>query len=195
MTELDNVFIIESLNPEDFYERRLDGHAANKMLKILGIKTKYHVAFTQPLVERAVAEAAKKNFQVLHFSSHGDSEGVQLTSGKNLNWSEFVQLIKPASGPKKALVMATCGGGDRELTKALQAAGVTFGWVFGSTAKTVNFSDCFLAWSILYNRLVDHGFQKDELMTTLKSINKAITGDFIYRRWNGKKYKYYPSIK
>lgn len=193
MGKLKSVYIIESLDPEDFYKRRLDGHAANEMLRILGTETEYRIAFTRPLVERAIAEAAAGDFEVLHFSSHGANDGVQLTNGKNLSWAEFVEMIKPASGPKKALVMATCGGGDRELTKALTAAGVLFGWVFGSTAKKVAFSDSCLAWSILYNRLYDHGFRRKHLMTTLEAINAMIVGDFVYRRWNGKKYLYYPT--
>jgi hypothetical protein len=192
---LDSVYILETLNPNDFYERRLDGHAANEILKILDVTTEYRIAFTKPLVERAIAEAAKSKAQILHFSSHGNSTGVVLTNGKNISWKAFVELIKPAAGPDKALVMATCHGGDQELTKALTAADVVFGWVFGSTAEKVHFSDSCLAWSILYNRLYDHGFDKPALMTTLKAINAAIDGDFVYRRWTGKKYLRFPTEK
>lgn len=189
---LGSVYIVETLDPNDFYEHRLDGHAANEILKILDVATEYRIAFTKALVTRAIAEAAKSKSQVLHFSSHGNKTGVYLTNGKDLSWKAFVELIKPAAGPDKALVMATCGGGDNELTKALTGAGVIFGWVFGSTARTVSFSDSCLAWSILYNRLVDHGFKKPALMKTLEAINAAIDGDFVYRRWNGKKYLRYP---
>jgi hypothetical protein len=192
---LDSVYILETLDPEDFFERRLDGHAANEILKILDVATEYRIAFTRPLVERAIAEAAKSKAQVLHFSSHGNYTGVFLTNGTKLSWAAFVDLIKPVAGPDKALVMATCGGGDQELTKALTAAGVVFGWVFGSTAEKVHFSDCCLGWSILYNRLCDHGFDKSALMTTLKAINAAIDGDFVYRRWTGKKYYRFPTEK
>jgi uncharacterized oligopeptide transporter (OPT) family protein len=192
---LNSVYIVESLDPKDFYERRLDGHAANEILRILDVTTEYRIAFTKTLVERAIDEAAKSNSQVLHFSSHANSSGVFLTNSKRLSWKDFVDMIKPAAGPEKALVMATCGGGDRELTKALTAAEVTFGWVFGSTADSVTFSDSCLAWSILYNRLVDHGFEKTALMKTLKAINAAIEGDFVYRRWDGKTYLHYPTSK
>lgn len=192
---LGNVFIVESLYPKDFYERRLDGHAANEILKILDVTTEYRIAFTKPLVERAITEATKGKCQVLHFSSHGNSTGICLTNREDLSWKAFVELVRPAAGPDKALVMATCGGGDKELTKALTAAGVVFGWVFGSTADTVAFSDSCLAWSILYNRLVDHGFEKPALMKTLKAINAAIDGDFVYRRWDGKRYLHYPTTR
>jgi hypothetical protein len=193
--KLESVFIVESVDSEDFYLRRLDGHAANEILKIIGTRTEYRVAFTKPFVERAISEAAEGNFQVLHFSSHGNDEEVILTNGVRLSWSEFAELIRPVSGLDRALVMSTCGGGDRELTKALVEAGVIFGWVFGSTADIVYFTDACLAWSILYNRLTDHGFERDELMKSLEAINAAIVGDFVYRRWDGKKYRRHPSSK
>lgn len=192
---LGRVHIVEALDPDDFYNRRLDGHAASEILKILDVVTEYRIAFTKTLVAQAITEAANSESQVLHFSSHGNNTGVFLTDGKKLSWNAFVELIEPVAGPEKALVMATCGGGDNELTKALAAAGVVFGWVFGSTANTVTFSDSCLAWSILYNRLFDHGFERSALMTTLKAINAAIDGDFVYRRWDGKKYLRYPTAK
>jgi hypothetical protein len=192
---LSSVYILESLDPVDFFERRLDGHAAAEILRILDVPTEYRIAFTKSLVTRAIAEAANSKAQVLQFSSHGNDTGVFLTNGKKLSWKAFVELIKPVAGPDRALVMATCGGGDKELTKALTAAGVVFGWVFGSTADTVHFSDSCLAWSILYNRLFDHGFDKRALMTTLKAINAAIDGNFVYRRWSGEKYLHYPNRK
>ena len=89
--------------------------------------------------------------------------------------------------------MATCQGGHRRLTRALAKEGVVFGWVFGSTAdEGVTFSDSCLAWSILYNRLVDHGFHMTGLKTALGAINAAIDGDFVYRRWDGGRYRRFP---
>ena len=191
---LRSVYIVESLHSDQFFERTLDGHAANEVLKILQVPTEYRIAFTWPLLKRAVAEAAAGNYQVLHFSAHGDDDGPRLTNGKDLSWREFAQLIAPASGRDKALVMATCQGGHRRLTRALAKEGVVFGWVFGSTAaKGVTFSDSCLAWSILYNRLVDHGFHKTGLKTALAAINAAIDGDFIYRRWDGQRYRRFPA--
>lgn len=193
MSKLHSVYIVESLKPDDFYGRQLDGHAANAFLSILGTRTQYRIAFTQRLVKRAIQEATKGKFEVLHFSAHGNSVGVQLTDGTRLSWTELVEVIRPASGADKALVMATCGGGDKELTQALVDAGVIFGWVFGSTAEEVFFSDSCLAWSILYNRLYDRGFETSDLKVTLAAINAAIVGDFVYRRWDGSKYLRYAS--
>lgn len=154
--------------------------------------TEYRIAYTRPLLERAIGEASDGDYQVLHFSAHGDDDGPRLTDGSDLSWREFAQVVAPAAGRDKALVMATCQGGHRRLTRALAKEGVVFGWVFGSLAETVTFSDSCLAWSILYNRLVDHGFHTTGLKTSLDAINAAIEGDFVYRRWDGGRYRRFP---
>jgi hypothetical protein len=84
---LDRVYILETLDPEHFFERRLDGHAANEILKFLDVTTEYRIAFARPLVERAIAEAARSKAQVLHFSSHGNDTGVFLTNRTKLSWA------------------------------------------------------------------------------------------------------------
>lgn len=191
---LRSVFIAESLAPEDFYERRTDGFAANEVLRLLGLRTEYRVTLNRELLERAVDEAGKGNFEVFHFSSHGSGRGVKLADGSRIRWNEFARLLKPFSGPGKALVMSTCQGGDAAFTKALVDEEIAFGWVFGSTADVVYFPESCLAWSILYNRLADNGFGRPALKKTLKAINAAIDGDFVYRRLDGKRYLRFPPL-
>jgi hypothetical protein len=87
-------------------------------------------------------------------------------------------------------------GGYVGLSKALQKLGVAFQFIFGSTSSAgVGFTHSCLAWSILYNRLVEQGqsrFALPELRTTLDKINSVVPGDFVYRRWNGSVYLRYP---
>lgn len=189
---LKSVYIIESLRAKEFYDHCLDGAAANEMLKLLDVRSQYRVALDRKHLEKAISDAVRGDFEVIHLSAHGDRAGVELTDGDEISWEELAEMLRPAAGPKKSLVMATCKGGDKKLAKALRKSGVLFGYVFGSTAKTVTFSDSCLAWSILYNRLVDHGFKRGALIPTLTAINAAIEGDFVYRRWTGKRYRYFP---
>lgn len=193
---LKSVFIAESVDPEDFYERRVDGHAANEILKIRGLSTEYRIALTKTLLKRVIKEAADGEFQIFHLSAHGNDTSICLADETALTWAALAKLLKRISGPERGLVMATCGGGDRQLTQALIEGGVSFGWVFGSTVERVSFSDSCLAWSILYNRLAGkQGFGRPVLKETLAAINAAIEGDFVYRRWDEAKGRYlrYPS--
>lgn len=189
---LRSVFIAESVAPEDYYLRRVDGHAANEILKIRDLRTEYRIVMTQTLLKRAVKEAVDGQYEVFHFSSHGDDDGVGLSDGTSIDWMSFAEILKPFAGTTKVLVMSSCQGGAAALTKALVKKGARFGWVFGSTANIVYFAESCLAWSILYNRLADDGFSRSALKKTLKVINTALDGDFVYRRWDGTQYLRYP---
>ncbi len=189
-----DVFIAESIGPEDFYERRADGFAANEILKLRGQRTEYRVVMTLPLLKRAVDEAITGGFNIFHFSSHGNDDGISLTDNTWLTWPEFAEIVEPFANQDRHLVVSSCQGGHAGLTKALEKAGATFSTVFGSTAKKVYFTESCLAWSILYNRFNDHGFSRSALKETLDVINKAVEGDFVYRRWSGKSYLRYPPL-
>lgn len=190
-----SVFIAESVSDEDFYERRADGHAANEVLKLRGQRTEYRVVITEELLKRAIEEAVEGGFDVFHFSSHGNDEGVSLTDRTWLSWLRFARLIKPFADPDRHLVVSSCQGGHAGLTKALEKTGAVFATVFGSTAPAVHFTESCLAWSILYNRLADHGYERAQLKKTLDVVNSAVEGDFVYRRWTGTAYRRYPVPK
>ena len=197
-----SVFVAESVQPVDFYEGRTDGFAANEVLKIQQVRTSYKIVFDKDHLARAVRDARTGDFQVLHISAHGDDRGTSLTDGNSVTWLDLAELLRTFGGaPNKAtriLVVSSCMGGYVGLSKALQRHNVAFRFIFGSTARAgVGFTHSCLAWSILYNRLVELGssrFDLAKLRITLDKINQVVPGDFVYRRWNGKVYLRYPKF-
>jgi hypothetical protein len=197
-----SVFIAESVQPEDFYDGRTDGFAANEVLKIQQVRTAYKIVVDRKHLVRAMEDAPSGSFQVLHISAHGSDEGIELTDGDFVTWLDLSRLLRPFASvsiqPKKVLVVSSCMGGYVGLSKALQKLEVAFRFIFGSTSsKGVGFTHCCLAWSILYNRLVEQGdarYEIGELRATLDKINQVVPGDFVYRRWNGSVYLRYPGF-
>jgi hypothetical protein len=197
-----SVFVAESVQSVDFYEGRTDGFAANELLKIQQVRTSYKIVFDKDHLARAIGDARAGDFQVLHISAHGDNRGISLTDGNFVTWLDLAELLTTFGGvPNKAgriLVVSSCMGGYVGLSKALQKRKVAFRFLFGSTARAgVGFTHSCLAWSILYNRLVELGssrFDLAELRTTLDKINYVVPGDFVYRRWSGSVYLRYPKF-
>ena len=189
------IFIAESVSAKDFYDGRVDGFAANEVLKIQAIATTYRVVLTKRLLAAAVKEAESWNSSLFHLSCHGDDNGIVLSAGTSVGWLEFAAMIRPIAVPGRSLVMSCCSGGYVGLSKALQKAGGAFDYVFGSTAvEGVGFTECCLAWSILHSRLVTYGFKPTDLRGTINVINSAVPGDFVYRKWNGSVYRPYPGF-
>jgi len=189
-----SVFIAESVSSADFYDGRTDGRAAQEVVRLHQVRSDYRLVLDRKHLKKAVREAADGDFGVFHLSCHGDKDGVRLTDGEDLDWAELAGILKPVAGEGRLLVMASCSGGYAGLGAALAEAGAVFGYVFGSTDKTgVRFTHSALAWSVLYNRLIEGAFTKKGVQATIDRINGIVAGDFVYRRWNGKRYLHYPS--
>lgn len=188
-----SVFIAESVSSSDFYAGRTDGHAAKEVVRLHQIRCEYRVVLDRIHLKKAVQEALKDDFGVFHLSCHGDDDGIRLSDGEDLGWSALAAILKPLASEKRLLVMASCSGGYAGLATELRKAQAIFGYVFGSTAEAgVSFTHSCLAWSVLYNRLIEGQFHKKGIKKTIDGINGIVAGDFVYRRWDGTQYLHYP---
>jgi hypothetical protein len=127
-------------------------------------------------------------------SCHGDESGVELSDGDALTWAELAEVLKPLAQSDRLLVMASCSGGNPGLTRALALAGATYGYVFGSNTDPkigVSFTHSCLAWSVLYNGLIEKGVTPQSARTSINRMNEVVKGDFVYRRWDGKAFRRY----
>jgi hypothetical protein len=193
MTTRLGVFIAESLSPSDFYEWQLDGFAANEVLRIQDRLTQYRIVLTRALLKRAIHEAAAGSFRIFHLSCHGDRDGIRLTDGDDVDWLSLAHMLWPLAADDRCVVMASCGGGHFDFTKALLKANSKFGYVFGSTHKDgIGFADSCLAWSVLYRDLIENGFGKETFKKAVNTINKIAPGEFLYRRLDGSLYRRFP---
>jgi hypothetical protein len=194
------VFIAESNNPLDFYLGRLDGHAANEVLKVRRIPSLYRVVLDRKMLKKAVAAAGRFETDIFHLSCHGDETGIQLADGEELGWEELADELTPLASRSRILVNSSCVGGHSGIAKAFRATSNRFGYICGSTRSTeddgVGYHDACLAWSILYNVLANRQSRsRAAFQDAIDKINAVVAGDFVYRRWDGKMrgYRSYPA--
>lgn len=192
MSEI-SVFIAESVSPADFYIGQTDGRAAFEVVRLHQVRCEYRVVLDRLRLKKAVREALNGDFGVFHLSCHGADDGVRLSDRTDLSWTELAEILKPLASVDRLLVMASCSGGYAGLGTELRKAGAVFGYVFGSTAEEgVAFTHSCLAWSVLYNRLIEGKFTRRGVKKTIDRINGIAIGDFVYRRWDGARYLHYP---
>jgi hypothetical protein len=69
--------------------------------------------------------------------------------------------------------------------------------IFGAEANEdehlLTFPGACVSWPILYTALATKGMSPDAFRDAVNKMNKVTTHRFVYRRWDGKKYRRYPS--
>jgi len=107
------VFIAESNGPADVYSGRLDGFAANEVLKVSGTPSQYRLVYNREMLERAIQEAGEIGTDIFHLSCHGNETGVELTDGSFLGWDDLADMFNGFADDARILVNSSCGGRPR----------------------------------------------------------------------------------
>lgn len=101
LKDLTEVHIFESPSIADLEVDRREGYSLGEMLRLSGIKYHiYHVrnietlsASFKLLIERTKARQEELGAVTLHFSMHGNEDGVGLTSGQFVTWEALAQYL------------------------------------------------------------------------------------------------------
>ena len=155
------VHIIESPSPADLLGGRTEGQVLRESLKLAGIPTSYNLATDRATFESAmgqrVYEAVKvfEAYPILHFSMHGNEQGLEMTNGDFLAWQELAGNIrglepKPRSGV--IVSMSACYGAfARQMAMALQSP--PYSRLVGHPGN-LDWADAAVAFTALYHRLL-----------------------------------------
>jgi hypothetical protein len=123
---------------------------------------------------------------ILHFSAHGNSHGIGLTSGEFLSWSDLDTLLQPIHQSFRVgllICLSSC-----ESSQGMRMA-MTNGperpfWALVSHMGKPTWSDCAVAYIVFYN-----GFFKDHGIEASVEAMKAATGDGSFAFWFGEQVK------
>jgi hypothetical protein len=176
------VYIIESPSPKDIREKRKESLALSEALNLADIPNLFFNVKDKQALQQVFDIAAidiqdtkdrlgSINF---HFSMHGDSKGIRLTSGEFLTWKELHHIItvfndkvgyaqaKWAPGRKYSfanLNFSVCQGYEAiEMSEYSEAS--PFTTLLGPT-RDVEWSDALVAFVTYYHLTIhkDYGFR------------------------------------
>lgn len=87
-------------------------------------------------------------------SAHGDHEGIRLTSGDDLTWSEIRKLLAPISDALDGnlIVSMSCCDGVHALALAMQSEAAPYFAIIGPKGEP-DWSDTAVGFAALYHRL------------------------------------------
>jgi hypothetical protein len=118
MSTRPDVFIIESLDPDDEGNGRCEGSSISHVLRLHGKEPKYRYVRTREQFEDAIADFARSNYRYLHISVDADSKGMCTTNQDGIDYDELADLMTPALN-KKRLFLSACSMVHEEMAREI----------------------------------------------------------------------------
>ena len=180
-----SVYIVESPAPEDFVSKVLEGAPLHAVLGQLQIDSDYTVTVTKDTFARVVADRLQGHVKkgdvmpFLHVSAHGNAQGIGLTDGSFLSWSEFRRVL--TSGPPSVtkyltLCMSTCNGFNACKLGFSEEPTHPFHCVVGPTGEPEWF-DTLIGFATFYHQLARRPCQGPSFQKAIKAA-RAASGHF-----------------
>jgi hypothetical protein len=162
-----DVFIIESLDPDDEGNGRFEGAIISRILRLHGKNCRYRYVRTRQQFEDAVEEFGNSRYRYLHLSCHGDEESMCTTNLDEIDFEELGEILRPHLAERRVFVSA-CSMVSRDLARYL-IPGSRCNSVIGP-AEDVRFTDAAVFWSSMYHLMFTHNdraMKKKELQLFL----------------------------
>lgn len=166
------VFVIESLSPDDEGNGRFEGAIISRILGLHGKICKYRYVRTRKQFEKAVKQFGESGYRYLHVSSHADPEGMVTTNQEEIDFDELGEILQPHLRGRRLFVSA-CELVHLDLAKAVIPGSGCLS-VIGPNER-VYFTDAAVLWSALYHLMFSHNsdaMKRAELLKFLRQTSK-----------------------
>lgn len=169
------VNIIESPSSQDLLDGRTEGRMLLESLKLAEIPAAYSLATDSATLQQAIdvrlREAARltQKVPILHFSMHGNEDGVQLTSGEFVTWAQLYDQLLPVMRATKGTLlvcMSSCVGHAGARMAMNDNAEPVF-WALVGNTDSAEWADAAMAFSSFYH-LFFKGFNLDICVNSMK---------------------------
>lgn len=148
MRTLPEVFIIESLDPDDEGNGRFEGGILSSILRLHEKEPKYRYVRTRKQFEAAVREFSKSKYRYLHISAHADEEGMCTTNQEPIDYDELADILRPHIAGKR-LFLSACSMTHEDLAAEIIPGSGCYS-VVGPT-QDIAFTDAAIMWSAIYH--------------------------------------------
>lgn len=179
MSTKPEVFIIESLDPDDEGNGRFEGSIISRILKLHGKSPKYRYVRTREQFEKAVLQFGKSRYRYLHISAHAEPEGMCTTNQDEIDYDELAEILNPHLRGRR-LFLSACSMVHEDLAKEIIPCSGCYS-VIGPN-EDILFSDAAILWSAIYHlmfsendRAMNHAALKKHLTNTTKLFNVGIS--------------------
>lgn len=174
------VYIIESLDPDDEGNGRFEGAIISQVLNFHGKVCKYEYVRTRDAFEAAVRRFGESNYRYLHISCHADREGICTTNQEEIDFDELAKILNPFLSERR-LFLSACEMVHADLAAAIIPHSGCYSVV--GPNEDVRFSDAAVLWASLYHLLFSDSplaIKRDKLLDYLVRTSSMFQVDLSY---------------
>ena len=186
-----NVFIVETLDPDDEGNGRCEGVVISQILRLHGKEPVYRYVRTRKQFKRAIKEFGESKCRYLHISSHANKKRMITTNGDKISFRELAIILKKIIRGKR-LFLSACLMTNDDLASEIFGKTRCLS-ILGPTGK-VKFTVSAVLWPALYHLMfsaLDDGMRNVELKKNSKSLAKLFEEEMrLYIRSKGKNSTY-----
>ena len=185
------VHIVESPSPDELLDGITEGGALCGFLDIAGIQYSYNLAIDLDQFDIAmtnrVEEAIDKfrKIPILHLSTHGNGQGIQLTDQSLFSWPVLADYLRPIHeyiGGLDVCMSCCYGAYGTQMAEEIKKINIPYRWIAGSFSE-IYLRDAILAYATLYLGL-HSGVDDDDIRCLIRAIQVA-TGISDFDIWHG----------
>ena len=169
------VFIIESLDPDDEGNGRFEGSIISRILRLHGKEPKYRYVRTREDFQKAVSQFAESQYRYLHISAHANQEGMCTTNQDQIDYADLAEIINRHLNGRR-LLLSACSMVHENLAKEIIPNSGCYSVV--GPIEDIYFSDAAIVWSSIYQLMfsessekMSHKVLKEKLIKTCGLFN------------------------
>ncbi len=163
------VFVIESLSPDDERQSRYEGRILTDILRLSLKDCEYRYIRTKRELMWAVQLFIDSHFRYLHISTHGDPTTMFTTLDK-VTFAELGKLLRPALHDRRLFISA-CSMTNQDLADEILLGSGCYSLV--GPRKDVAFGDAALLWASFYHLMFKRNkkaMKRSDIIEIVKSV-------------------------
>lgn len=175
-----DVFILESLDADDVRLGLREGEKIADILRIVGKDPKYYYFTNFSELEYLLALFELSGYRYLHFSTHGNEQGIASTQDY-VSYSKFARYLKDRLN-KKRLFFSACAVGNQKFVDSIAEFNPDIRSIM-APSRNIEFSHSIATWSAFYLSMFNRnseGMNGDDIIETIDAFCKIFPYEFFY---------------
>lgn len=180
MATIPDIFIIESLGPDDEGNGRLEGPIIAHIAKLHGKNPTYRYVRNRKDFAIAIRDFAKSKYRYLHISAHADHEGIATTNLEEVSNVALAKMLGKGVAGRRVFFSA-CSILNEGTARAIIPSTHLYSVI--GPREDISFAEAAVFWPAIYHLMFEHdtkAMTRAILARNLKKVAKLFNIEIGY---------------